>query len=673
MSASRLQRLFSPQSVAVLGGRVADSVVAEMQKLGFGGDIWPVNPNRADMAGIPCFKTLDDLPGVPDAVYLGIPGGAVVEVVEQLAKIGAGGVICHASGFSEVGDEGKARSKALIKAAGDMPVVGPNCWGVLNLMNRAAMWPDFHGAVPVESGVAIVNQSGNMAINYTMQQRGLSMAMLVTLGNQLMIDSNDCLEAFLDDERITAIGLHIEGINDLERFSKLAIRASELGKPIVALKTGSSEKGAHATVSHTATLAGSDKLYDALFKRHGIARVYSVPAFIETLKLMSIVGIPSGNRISTLSCSGGEASLLADRVEPRNLEFPDLTPEHTERVQATLNEYVDVTNPLDYHTFIWGDQPAMTATFGTMMEGGFDITALILDFPREDRSRVVEYHMAVDSWIDATKANNATTAIVATFPECMPENVALKLVSNGIVPFSGVEEFLDAFEAAQSTRNCSKQPIVISQGWPDNPTTLDEATSKKMLEEYGLTVAKSKLTTPYNAGADADELGYPVVMKATGIAHKTEAGGVKLNLRTKGDVHGAAVQLSKLSNELLIEQMIPTPTCELIVGVNRDPQFGLALIVGAGGILTELLQDSAPILLPTSRNQIDAALKSLKVDKLLQGYRGKTANREAVIDAIENVARFARDHASTLLELDINPIMVSDQATVADALIRIQN
>ena len=672
MSVQSLQRLFSPQTVAVVGGRVAESVVVEMQKLGFTGEIWPVNPRRENMADIPCYTSLSELPAAPDAVYLGIPGDSVIDAVEQLAHMGAGGVICHASGFSELGEEGKQKSEALIAAANGMPVVGPNCWGILNLLNRAAMWPDFHGAIPVNKGVAIVNQSGNMAINYTMQRRGLPLAMVITLGNQLMIDANDCIEAFLEDDRITAIGLHIEGINDIERFSALAVRASQMGKPIVAMKTGSSEKGAHATISHTATLAGADNLYSALFKRHGVARVHSVPAFLETLKLLAISGPPTGNQIATLSCSGGEASLLADCVEPRNLQLPNLTADHAEKVRHTLNAFVDVTNPLDYHTFIWGDQDAMEATFGAMIAGKFDMTALILDYPREDRSRVTEYHIAVDAWIAATEANNGRTAIVATLPECMPEDVALKLVSKGITPFLGVNEFLDAFEASQAVRECDPAPICIAPNWPQNPVTLGELESKSMLADHGLTIAKSTITTVDRAAADAESLGFPVVLKVTGVAHKTEADGVKLGLINADDTERAAKELSTLSPELLLEKMIPTPVCELIVGVNRDPQFGLALVIGAGGILTELIQDSIPLLFPIHRRQIDEALTTLRINKLLTGFRGKIANRDAVIDAVEQVAQFAWENRETLLELDINPLMVGDQAVVADALIRIQ-
>ncbi|MBX2878650.1 MAG: acetate--CoA ligase family protein [Granulosicoccus sp.] len=673
MSATRLARLFSPQSVAIVGGRVAESVVEEMQKIGFEGDIWPVNPKRADMGGIPCFPSLDALPAAPDAAYLGIHRDASVEAIATLSAMGTGGVICHASGFAEMGNEGKTKSAALIKAAGDMPVVGPNCWGLLNLMDKAAMWPDFHGAIPVKSGVAIVNQSGNMALNYTMQKRGLDIALVVTLGNQAMIDANDCIEVFLADERIRAIGLHVEGLNDLPRFSKLAILARNMGKPIVAFKTGVSEKGAYATVSHTATLSGSDDLYDALFKRYGIARVHSIPVFLETLKMLSVIGTPSGNSLATLSCSGGEVSLVADSVANRNLSLPDLTQEHAERVKATVNEFVDVRNPLDYHTFIWAQREAMTATFGAMMSGGFDLTALILDYPRSDRSRYEEYDIAIDAWIDATRKTDAKTAIVATLPECMPEEIAIKLAQQGIVPFLGVEEALDAFAAAQVSHGETILPLASQHLQSESTRTLDEAESKSLLAEFGLPIANGKVVPADEAVNIAGKITFPVVVKVTGIAHKTESDGIRLNLRNVDQLKQAVSELSAISDRLLVEEMTQDAICELIIGVHRDPQFGLALVIGAGGVLTELIADSTSLLLPTQRAEIDRALASLKVNRLLTGFRGKHADRDAVIHVIEQVAEFANTFHDTLHELDINPLIVSQQGkgvTIVDAFIR---
>ncbi|MGI9413212.1 MAG: CoA-binding protein, partial [Hyphomicrobiales bacterium] len=386
-----LRRLLSPGSIAVIGGWEAARVVRQCELLGFEGEIWPVHPSRADLNSRPCYRRLEDLPGVPDAAFIAIPREPTIEAVRVLADMGAGGAVCYASGFAEVGDEGAELQAELVEAAGAMPIVGPNCYGCVNALDRLALWPDNHGLEPIDRGAAIITQSGNMGINFTMGRRGLPLACLLSLGNHAALGVTDCLEALLEDDRIGVIGLHIEGLDDVARFSRVAIRAREQGVPIVALKSGCSEKGAQATVSHTSTLSGADALYHALFARCGIARVHSVPAFLESLKLLSLFGPLPGNRIASLSCSGGEASLMADRTEGTGLVFPDLEPDHAAHVRASLNDYVEIANPLDYHTFIWGNRDATYATFSAMLSGGFDLTMLLLDFPTNESADCTDW------------------------------------------------------------------------------------------------------------------------------------------------------------------------------------------------------------------------------------------------------------------------------------------
>ncbi len=676
MSTRSLHRLLSPRSVAVVGGRVAESVAGELLKLGFTGDVWPINPKRDTMAGLACFSSLDDLPGAPDAAYIGVSREAAIETVRSLSGMGAGGAICHAAGFSELGDGGTPLNDALIAAAGDMPVIGPNCWGVLNLLDRTALWPDYHGCEPVERGVAILSQSGNMAINFTMQARALPIAMVITVGNQTVTDINDMIETLLDDERITAIGIHTEGIADVARFSRIACAAHTKGKPIVALKTGASEKGARATVSHTATLAGSDQFYDALFARTGVARVHSVPAFIETLKLVSMAGrLPSG-RITSLSCSGGEASLMADAVEKRShLSLPDLSPDQVASVRATLNEFVDVANPLDYHTFIWADFEAMKQTYAAMMRVDADMACLIYDIPRADRADTTQYDIGLDAWIAAKQDTGSAACLIATLPECLPEVAATRLRKAGIAPLFGLDEALDAMNAAAAVAHCRPSPLPEPDVSTSAAATFSEHASKALLAQAGLRTPKAISCSISEAAPAAAGIGFPVAVKASGIAHKTDAGGVVLNLATPDQVQAAAQAMSAKTTEVLVEEMITGAVCELIVGVTRDPQFGLALVIGAGGILTELLADSATILLPASRPDIEAALAGLKVSRLINGYRGQAGDLSATLDAIDTIARFAADNATTLEELDINPLMVlapGKGAVAADALIRIR-
>ena len=305
-----------------------------------------------------------------------------------------------------------------------------------------------------------------MGINITMQRRNLPLAYLLSLGNQAAVGIETCLEALLDDPRVTAIGLHIEGLADIPAFERAALRALDQGVPIVALKTGRSATGARIALSHTASLAGPDALYDALFARLGVARVDALPALLESLKFLALGGSISGRRIASMSCSGGEASLIADLAEQTALEFPELTPEHAASVRATLSDYVAVSNPLDYHTFIWGDEPAMKDCFSAMLSGGFDATMFILDYPRNDRCPEDDWWGATRAIADAVEATGARTAVVASLGESLPEHIGDYLVQRGLTPLHGMAEALAAFEAAAvvGTAQATARPRSLAAG-----------------------------------------------------------------------------------------------------------------------------------------------------------------------------------------------------------------
>lgn len=683
MSASSLHRLLRPKTIAVIGGRQAEIAALNCDKLGFAGEIWPVNGRVESIAGRKCFARIEDLPGAPDVAIIVIPAEPTIEAVALLSEIGTGGAVCFASGFREIGGDGVARQERLIKAAGNMPVMGPNCHGYVNCLDGAVLWPDQHGGGRAERGVALITQSGNMGLNLTMQRRALDLAYLVALGNQAVIGIPECIEALAADERITAIGLHIEGLSDIGAFERAAARARAAGIPTVALKTGRSIQGAEIAMSHTASLAGPDGLYDALFERLGVARVHTIPEFLETLKLLSLGGPLAGNRICSMSCSGGEASLMADLAEGRKVEFPPLEPDHHERVASTLNELVSVSNPLDYHTFIWGQEDQIAATFTAMMSGGYDLSMVVLDFPRRDRCDISTWWPTVNGIARAAEATGGRAAILASMQECLPEDIGRKLAARGIAPMMGMAECFTAIEAAALIGNAranGEPPALLHPAPPAHAGSrvYDEWESKRMLAAHGLAVPESALvTSATEAVAAAEALGYPVAVKAVSaeIAHKTEAGAVALNLVDADAVDAAATSMLELSGRMLVEKMVGDGVAELIVGIDRDAQFGPYLVVGFGGVLVELINDSHTLLLPTDRAQVLAALKSLKTAPMLTGYRGLPhADLDAAVDAILAVADFAASHADTILELDVNPLIVRPEglgAVTADALVRL--
>ena len=634
-----------------------------------------MHPKRQQLGGVATVKSASDVEGPVDAAFIAVKREPTVEVLRTLRSKGLQGAVIYASGFAETGDTGLQYE--LLAAADGIPLMGPNCYGFVNGLSRVALWPDEHGIVPGESGVAIITQSGNMACNLVTTMRGLPVALTCAIGNQADVDMAQLVESCARDPRITAIGLHIEGLRDVAAFARAAAVARELRKPIVVLKTGRSEQGARVTMSHTSSLSGADALYDALFRRYGVARVKSVSALVETLKFLHCGGAIADSRLVSMSCSGGEAALAADMALDRAVSFPPFTAATRERVAATLNEYVSVENPLDYHTFIWGQPEKLEATYSAVLAGGYDVAMLILDTPTPPATNPASWVMAARALVQAARNTGARAAVVATLHEGMPLDLANELAAAGVAPMMGLDDALTAFEAAAFIgRNWAQAEAPPSLGQAavaaGEPVVHSEKTAKDLLATFGLVVPEGRVCAAGDAVAVAEQLGYPVTLKVSSaaIAHKTEAGGVVLNLRSADEVADAAARLAKLAPEVLVERMVTGAVAELILGLTRDPQFGTALVVGAGGILTELLHDSATLLLPTSETEIRAALAGLKSWPLVTGFRGRHGDAEAVVHAVQALAAFAAAHAARIEEVDVNPLLVTATGAVAvDALI----
>ena len=667
-----LPRLFRPRHIALLGGGWAANAIRACQAMGYEGQIWPVHPSKPDIAGFPAYPSLSALPEAPDAAFVAVNRDLSINVMGELSAMGAGGAVSFASGFAETDDADK--QAALVAAAGDMPMLGPNCYGVINYLDGALLWPDQHGGERVDSGVAIISQSSNIAINMTMAARGLPIAYMACVGNQAQTGLAEIGAALAKDDRVTAIGFYIEGVGDPAAFFEMAQTA---GKPIVALKAGQSEASQQATISHTASLAGSDAASQAFFKRAGIPLLDSLPEFLETLKLLHVAGPLSGRGICSVSCSGGEASLTADAAEPRNLHFPALSKDDEVRIKATLNEYVAITNPLDYHTFIWGDQDKLTECFTAVMASNFDLTMFIFDFPRADRCSIDDWGPALAAIKEAARCTGRKAAAVASMPENMPEAAAKDFVAAGIVPLYGINEALAAADAAATCgedRASARAPATPQTSPADAPPpqTLDEAQGKSRLAAAGIATPKgARAETAAEAARIAATLTGPLALKRLGVAHKTEEAAVALNLLAK-DIEAAATNMGP--GPYLIEEMVQNPIAELILGVTRDPAYGLTLTVGSGGVTAELLKDTVTLLPPINVAEAKEAILSLRLSPLLTGYRGRPkADVDAAAAALVALSVYAESHASALDELDINPLIItSNAAYAADALIRIR-
>ena len=617
MSKSNLHRLISPKSIAVVGNRGANFAIRESLKLGYSHQIWAVHPYLESLEGIKCFKDIKDLPEVPDATFIAVNAESAIEVVSDLKSMGGGGAVLYASGFGEVGAEGLMRNQQLVKAASGMPLIGPNCYGFINSLDGIALWPDVHGCEPVSEGVAIITQSGNIGLNMTMQSSGLPIAYMFTLGNQTNTNIADIIHAMLDDSRVNAIGLHIEGISDIKSFDIAAKRALMMKIPIITIKSGKTKASAKIALSHTSSLTGSDELYNALFERLGIARVETVPEFLETLKLINVLGVIEHGGVASMSCSGGEAGMMADLIDGLEINFPSLTSSHKAKVKQTLNDYVEVDNPLDYHTFIWGDRKRTSECFSAMMSGQFAATMLLLDWPKSKESEQKDWDATLFALSDALSGTSEKAIVLASMADCMPKRIIEECLSLGIAPMVGLDVCLKALNhsykigRAFSSNSSPDLEVLRNSSEHKSKQQLTEYQGKQLLKKYGVTIPMGCLVENVTEAIKAaEEISFPVTLKVSGakLAHKTELNGVRLNIQNVKTLKEACDDLFKISPELLIEKMIESPICELIIGMDYDPTFGKHIIVGGGGVFVELLQDSSVLILPVSREDIRQAL-----------------------------------------------------------------
>ncbi|OUM36071.1 acyl-CoA synthetase [Pseudomonas putida] len=688
-----LKRLLAPRHLAFVGGRSMARALKRCAEGGFGGELWLINPQHESLEGIPCVARVADLPYAPDAVFIATNRELTLQCVAELAARGAGGAICYASGFAESGEEGRQLQQRLLDAAGNMALLGPNCYGLLDYLHGAALWPVAHGGQQVEKGVAILTQSGNFAYNLSMSDRSLPVAYMASVGNQAQLGVAELMDVLLDDPRVTAIGLHLEGLKNVPGFARAAYKALKQGTPIIALKTGVSQIGAELALSHTSSLSGSDALYDSLFQRLGVIRVSGPVSFVETLKAAACGRLPADGELIALACSGGDAGLIADYAERNQLHLPKLELGQVTALADVLPAYANLVNPLDFTTAIWGDEEALQRMLDSTLSGAADAAMLVLDYPAAFTGERKECDLLLALYCDALERHGKIGFVTSAFPELLPASARERLHARGIAALQGVEDGLAAWGrivAYQRNRQrlleqgeAARVPLCL-QSLTGESRLLDEWQSKQALRAFGLPVPAGVLSTPERALADAARVGYPLVLKAVSaqLPHKTEAGAVALNLRDAAALEAALVQMRQriaayaphvAFDQVLIEPMAEPPLAELIVGIKREHDFALALVIGAGGVLVELLKDSVSLLLPTTDSAIRVALLNLRSASLLQGFRGRpAADLDALVAAIRAVADYACENAGQLLELDVNPLMVGAHGTTAvDALIRL--
>ena len=686
-----LQRLLAPRHVALIGGQWADAAAAATRAIGFSGEVWRVHPNRPSSAETRYFRSVDELPEAPDATFIAAPNHEVPAIAAALARRGAGGFVCFAAGFAETGTPaGRHLAAALESAAGGLPYFGPNCYGFINLFDGAALWPDqVVGARPAR-GVALICQSGTIALNLLFNQRSLPIGYLITTGNQSRLAVEDLIDRLTDDPRVSAFGLYIEGVKDAAAFARAADKAHAAGKPIALIKAGRTEAAARTARSHTGSLAGTDGAFDAFCRQAGIARCESLATLCETLKVLHAGGPLSGRRMLIMGASGGDMAMTADAARHLALEFPPLSATTATQLTELLSDRVTVANPFDFHTHVWFDRPRLHSLFTIAHGAGCDAVGLMVDCPPEEHADPASYVAVIEEFLAAYPGAPARAALISSLPESVAAATRARCLAAGVMPLQGQREALEALDhaaaigaawaraAAVELRCPSPHDAHAAEGQtgPTRGRTLPEHEGKAALAAYGVPVPRSRIVAPDEAAEAARALGFPVVIKAAGaFEHKSDMGGVILDVCTAGDAAAAAGRLARISGALLVEEMVSDAVAEVLVGITVDPQFGALLVLGAGGVLAELLRDTTTLLPPFTAAAVQEGLSRLGIARLLGGYRGRPpGDLPALVQAVLACARYAEDNVNRLLELDLNPVLVRPAGLgvmAVDALVRL--
>jgi len=679
---AQLDRLIAPKSIAIVGAspRAGSFGLRTLENLAhFRGAVWPVNAKYPEIGGRTCYASLAALPGKPDLVALVVPREGVEAALKEAAAAGAGGVVVYASGYGEMArDEGAAEQQRLaaIAQAARMPMLGPNCMGLVNheLGVGVSFIPEY-AKMPRGAGpIAFVSQSG--ALGYCLAQaaeRGLGYRYFFSVGNSRDVDVADLIGAMAEDPGVRAIACLFEGVPDARRLLEAGARAKEAGKPVIVYKLGVSEDGAAAARSHTGSMAGSAAAFRALFERAGFAIADDYEALVEYAKFFAAAGKPLAKGVAVVSGSGGAGIIAADMAARHGVPMPQPAEATTAVLRSVVPEFGAARNPCD-----------PTGQVLSVPESYNKCCQALLDDPQYG---VLLCAMSVSSRETGPKRSTDIAALARS----QPKPIAVAWVSEWLQgPGSEAYEADDRVGFFRSMDRCYAA-IAAWQRWHVHPTVqeprlsarmsfsfskekkvLGEREAKAILGKYGIQSAPERQARSADeAVRAAAELGYPVVLKADGdIEHKTEAGAVKLDLRDEAALRAACGAMTAAKNGFLVQSMVKGGV-ELVVGVKRDAQCGPVLLVGLGGVLVEVLRDTALALAPVGKLEARRMLASLKGYPLLTGFRGAPAvDLDAVCEAVARISEFAADHADSIEEIDVNPLLARPDGAVAlDALI----
>ena len=687
-----LKRLLKPRHIAFVGGKAVEDCINATRKSGFTGHIWAVHPQYTELAGVACVPSLADLPEPPDATLIAVSRERTLAVVAELNAMGAGGAVSIVGEFAETGEDGAALQTRLVTAAGDLALVGPNCLGVMNMFDGMAVWGGDNVFSPVTGdGVALISQSGYVAYSVTNVEQALPLGYAISMGNQAVLNVADYIDAMLDDPRVRAIGLYLEGIVDISAFSTAAMRAVKQGVPLVALKAGGTQESAELAQSHSGTLAVDNEIWSALFRRFAIVEAGSPKALIEALKLLGSPKPPKGNRVVAAANSGGYAAMIGEKGRNVGLDFPAPTKAQRNALRQTVPELVSLMNPLDWN-LPWAAMSTPDTSdngMGLLMDDRCDLLVYFVDWPRElDVADV--WWPTLEGLIQLNNRMDCPVVIASVLPDGLPADLRLRLANAGVVTLQGLDDTLCAIRAvaqysilrAQVLADVENRLLSTPAVLTGSLVTLNEEMGKALIAEHDIPVPAHATGTFEEVIAAADLLGFPLAVKLLNedLLHKNRAGAVHLNINDASGLKQAisAIQTSVSrydarldTSHFLIENMVEAPRAEFIAGVSHKPGIGHVLVIGRGGTDVEELRDFATLLLPVSAVQIEDAIRRLSLVRKLGLDQQDIAS---LVQVVSQVAQFSDQYRDRLVELDVNPIILDTfgNCTAVDAMMRMR-
>ena len=703
-----IHAMLHPRNIVVVGatdkpGNYAERIWNNLIKYQFEGGLYPVNAKRETIWGVPCYKDFASLPDKPDHVLVLVPARFAVQVIREAAAAGARSATIVTSGFSELQDDESQRLAAELQQAirdSGLAVTGPNCLG--NLSAGENLFTNIDDRiVTMEAGaVAIAGQSGAivMAIRQALEDRGVGVGYMVTTGNEAGLETPDLMSYFAADPSVRVIVVYLEGVRNTKMFREACKAARAAGKPVIALKLGASEGGRAAAMAHTGALAGSIETFDAISTREGVIRVRGLDELIETTECFVHADPPKGDRLAAVTLSGGKRGLLIDAFHAQGLNFAPLSASASEKLAKMLGPGSIVGNPLDAGFAAVVDPSVYMQSIRIMIDDpDTDIVIIDAEFPkaphelRERNLRIVNEMAGAASkpvvYISAMSIG--FTEFTKSLRRSLPHIAVMQGMDRAVgaikalIDYASLRKVVPDILSSSSAAARATLEKTLKQA---NGAALDEVASKRLLKAYGIPVSKEEIAqTAAEAVKIARKIGFPVVAKVVSadILHKSDIGGVALNLNSAADVKKAfndiTARVKKLKGKpklegILIAQQVKAEL-ELVVGASLDAEMGPVVLFGTGGVDIELMKDVALAGAPLDAAEAEQLIRRTKAGVKLRGYRGKPALHEvSAVKAIVGLSNLIADAGTRIASIDVNPFLINTKTGIAaDALIVLNN